>query len=251
MRRSSGAGPRTECAVEQALHLTRYETPSLRLRIPVGRGAVHYVSLPHLIMSRFDNIHRETAAVYERNAEGWDKQRPRSLYEKRWLDKFLQFMVPGGSILDVGCGAGEPISKYFLENGFSVTGVDSSPKMIEICKTRFPDQSWIVMDMRELTLNEQFAGIIAWDSFFHLNPDEQRHVLQRFLAHLTSGGTLLLTVGHESGEVLGTVEGEDVYHSSLSPQEYDQILRSGGLKNVEMTLQDESCRGRTVLLARR
>lgn len=203
------------------------------------------------VMSRFDDIHRETAGVYERNAESWDKQRSRSLLEKRWLDKFLQFMDPGGSILDVGCGAGEPISRYFMENGFSVTGVDLSPKMVKICRSRFPDHSWIVMDMRELSLNEQFAGIIGWDSFFHLNPDEQRQVLQRFLAHLTSGGTLLLTIGHESGEVLGTVAEEEVYHSSLDPQEYDQILRSSGMKSVEIALQDKSCRGRTVLLARR
>jgi trans-aconitate methyltransferase len=172
------------------------------------------------------------------------------LFEKPWLDKLLKFMAPGSSVLDVGCGAGEPISRYVLERGFSVTGVDSSPKMIETCKTRFPDQSWIVMDMRELTLGERFAGIIAWDSFFHLNPDEQRQVLQRFLTHLDSRGALLLTVGHQSGEVLGTVEGEEVYHSSLAPEEYEQILRSCGLENIEMTLQDKSCGDRTVLLAR-
>jgi len=106
------------------------------------------------------------------------------------------------------------------------------------------------MDMRELSLGERFAAIIAWDSFFHLSPDEQRQVLQRFLTHLDSRGALLLTVGHESGEVLGVVEGEDVYHSSLEPQEYEHILRSRGLGNIEMTLQDKSCGDRTVLLAR-
>ena len=201
-------------------------------------------------MSRFDKIHQETTAVYERNAHGWDEHRPRSLTEKPWLDKILDNMAPGSSVLDVGCGAGEPISRYILERGFSLTGVDSSPKMIEICKAKFPGQSWIVADMRQLDLGKQFAGIIAWDSFFHLNPDEQRQVLQRFLKHLDAQGALLLTVGHESGEVLGTVEGEDVYHSSLAPQEYEQILHSGGLKKVEVNLQDESCGGRTVLLAR-
>jgi len=34
--------------------------------------------------------------------------------------------------------------------------------------------------------------------------------LQRFIQHLRSGGALLLTVGHEAGQVLGTVEGEAV-----------------------------------------
>ncbi len=152
-------------------------------------------------------------------------------------------------MLDVGCGAGEPISKYLIEQACSVTGIDSSPAMIDICKSRFSDEEWIVMDMRELALDKQFDGIAAWDSFFHLKPDEQRGTLQRFIQHLRPGGALLLTVGHEAGEVLGTVEGEAVYHSSLSPQEYKHILGSAGFKDVEMSLEDETC-DRTVLLAR-
>ena len=105
------------------------------------------------------------------------------------------------------------------------------------------------MDMRELAFDNKFDGIIAWDSFFHLKPDEQRSTLQRFIQHLRPGGALLLTVGDEAGEVLGTVEGEAVYHSSLSPEEYKRILSSAGFKNVEMVLRDEIC-DRSVLLAR-
>lgn len=105
------------------------------------------------------------------------------------------------------------------------------------------------MDMRELKLDRQFDGIIAWDSFFHLNPDEQRSTLQRFHKHLRPGGALLLTVGHKAGEVLGMVEGEAVYHSSLSQREYKHILGSAGFQETEMVLKDEIC-DRTVLLAR-
>lgn len=170
------------------------------------------------------------------------------LREKFWLDTFIQSLPPGASLFDVGCGAGEPISKYLIEQGCSITGIDSSPTMIEICKSRFPDESWSRMDMRELALDQQFDGIVAWDSFFHLKPDEQRSTLQQFIERLRPGGALLLTVGHEAGEVLGTVEGEAVYHSSLSPQEYKHILASAGFQDIEMSLKDETC-DRTVLLA--
>jgi len=200
-------------------------------------------------MSSFDEIHEQTSAVYEKNAEAWDRHRSRLLLEKPWLDKFVRLLPPGGSVLDVGCGAGEPISRYLAEQGLNVTGVDSSPSMIEICRSRLPEQRWIVMDMRELVLNDQFDGIVAWDSFFHLKPDEQRSTLRSFLRHLRSGGAQLLTVGHEAGEVLGAVEGETVYHSSLSPQEYKNILDSAGFQKVEIALKDESC-DRTVLLTR-
>ena len=201
-------------------------------------------------MASFDEIHERTIAIYEKHAEAWDQHRPRSLLEKSWLNKFIQPLTPGASVLDVGCGAGEPISRYLVEQGFSVTGVDASQAMIEICKSRFSNEAWMVMDMRELALEKQFDGIIAWDSFFHLKPDEQRRTLRLFLQHLRPGGTLLLTVGHEAGEVLGKVEGEEVYHASLSPEEYKHILGSAGLQEVEMVLKDENCALRTVFLAR-
>ena len=200
-------------------------------------------------MSKLDEIHKGTPAVYQRNAKEWDKHRSRSLFEKNWLDRFVNILPSKANVLDVGCGAGEPIANYLIERSLRVTGIDSSQAMIKICKSRFPGQSWIEMDMRKLTFPQKFNGIIAWDSFFHLKQNEQRSTLQLFLEHLARPGVLLLTVGHEAGEVIGTVEGEDVYHSSLSLEEYQDILEVGGLKKIEMIIQDETCGGRTVLLA--
>jgi cyclopropane fatty-acyl-phospholipid synthase-like methyltransferase len=49
-------------------------------------------------------------------------------------------MAPGGSILDLGCGMGEPIARYFIRVGYQVTGVDSSAAMIALCQQpRVPD----------------------------------------------------------------------------------------------------------------
>jgi len=97
-------------------------------------------------MSGFKEIHENTIAVYETHAVGWDKNRSRFLREKPWLDKFTRSLKPGASILDVGCGAGAPISKYLVEQGYVVSGIDSSQAMIEICRSRFSDGAWIVME---------------------------------------------------------------------------------------------------------
>ena len=200
-------------------------------------------------MAGFTKVHKGTVAVYEKFARQWDNHRPRVLIEKSWLDKFAQSLMPGARLLDVGCGAGEPISRYLIEKGFNLTGVDASRSMVEICRSRFPQENWIVMDMRKLFLDRNFDGIIGWDSFFHLNPDEQRRTLKHFHQHLNPGGNLLLTVGHEAGEVLGVVEGEAVYHSSLSPEEYKDILKSVGFKYAEMVLEDKNCDFRSFLFA--
>ena len=104
--------------------------------------------------------------LYQRNAQDWDKKRGRSLFEKPWLDRFLALVKSKAMILDLGCGTGEPIARYFIESGHDVTGVDSSTNMIGFCKDRFPHQVWHVADMREISLPLKFDGIIAWDSFF-------------------------------------------------------------------------------------
>jgi 2-polyprenyl-3-methyl-5-hydroxy-6-metoxy-1,4-benzoquinol methylase len=77
---------------------------------------------------------------------------------------------PRADVLDIGCGSGEPIGRHLIEKGHAVTGADSSPELIEICRGHFPDQGWRVADMRTLSLAHLFNGILAWNSFFHLCP---------------------------------------------------------------------------------
>jgi cyclopropane fatty-acyl-phospholipid synthase-like methyltransferase len=200
---------------------------------------------------RLDNIHRLTVQVYEKNAKAWDEHRTRIFFERNWLDKFIKLLPAGGRILDVGCGAGEPIAQYFIKCGFKLTGLDASPKMLEMSKSRFPAATWIEMDMREMKLDTKFDGIVSWNGFFHLTREEQRQTILLFADHLNSKASLLLTIGHESGEVTGTVVGEEVYHSSLAPDEYKTILGSVGFETVEIKLQDESCGFHSILLATR
>src|ERR1700680_2283695 len=99
--------------------------------------------------------------LYERQAASFDKDRGRTLFEAPWLDRFLALLPRGGSILDIGCGTSEPIGRYLVKHGYTVTGVDSSPSMIGFCSSRFPDQTWIIADMRALSLAQRFHGILA------------------------------------------------------------------------------------------
>lgn len=200
-------------------------------------------------MGNFREIHGKTVATYEENADAWDSQRPKVLFEQAWLDRFASCLPSGGDVLDVGCGAGEPIARYLMDQGFKVTGVDAASAMVEICRSRFPSRRWHVMDMREMSMDQRFDGIIAWDSFFHLNPDEQRSVLRIFCEHLKPGGALMVTVGDEAGEVLGWVNGKEVYHSSLAPNEYRGILQAAGFDDVTVVLRDESCGEHSIVLA--
>jgi SAM-dependent methyltransferase len=187
--------------------------------------------------------------LYERNASNFDKDRSRELFEKRWLLDFLRLVPPGGSILDVGCGSAEPIARFFIEQGYAVTGADSSPSLIDICRQRFPLQKWIVADMRELRMNEEFNGIIAWDSFFHLSPEHQRPMFPTFRKHSAPNAALMFTSGPGAGEITGEYRGEPLYHGSLGGAEYRELLDRNGFAVVSHVVEDIRCGGRTIWLA--
>ena len=192
-----------------------------------------------------------TRAVYERQAAAYDAQRSRALFEARWLARFAASVPPGGRVLDLGCGAGEPIARWFLAEGFAVTGVDFAHAMLEIARTRWPGGDWRQGDMRAFDLGERFDGIVAWDSFFHLTPEEQRVSIGHMARHLVPGGTLMMTVGHIAGEVTGHVGGELVYHASLSPAGYAVCLEENGLRLTGFLAEDPETDRHSVLMARR
>jgi len=122
-------------------------------------------------------------------------------------------------VLDLGCGGGAPVASNLVTQGMRVTGVDSSPSLIALCRERLPDAEWIVADMRGLKLEDRFDGILAWDSFFHLKPDDQRAMFVVFAAHAEPGAILMFNSGPAFGEAVGSYNGDQLYHASLDPAE--------------------------------
>jgi hypothetical protein len=121
--------------------------------------------------------------------------------------------------------------------------------MIALCRTRFPDAEWLVRDMRELALARRFDGLIAWDSFFHLNMDDQRAMFPRFADHTNPGAPLIFTSGPRAGESIGRYHGEPLYHASLDPTEYRRLLALNGFTVQAYEPDDAGCGGHTVWLA--
>lgn len=188
--------------------------------------------------------------LYERHARAYDRDRGKTLVERPWLDRFLAHVPLGGTVLDIGCGTGEPIARYLLQCGRRVVGVDSSPAMIEMCRARFPGAEWEVADMRRLALGRAYDGIIAWDSFFHLIADDQQAMFPLFAAHASPGAVLMFTSGSGAGEAIGEYRGEPLYHASLDPAEYEHLLERNGFSLVAHVIDDADCGYHTIWLAR-
>lgn len=190
-------------------------------------------------------------ALYERHADAWVRARllESTLYEKPWLDRFLALIPAGGSVLDCGCGSGQPIARYLTQCGYAVMGIDSSPSMVRMFQTRLPGQRAALADMRTFRFPETFNGILAWDSFFHLDPGDQQKMFPIWRSHAARGAALMFTSGPAYGEIVGRLEGEPLYHASLDAGEYLQLLEEQGFAVVDHRAEDRSCFGRTVWLA--
>lgn len=197
------------------------------------------------------NASRDVIGLYTEHGADFDKERGRSLAEKSWLDRFASLLPGGGSILDIGCGSGEPIAGYFIASGYDVTGIDASLPLIELCRNRFPENLWAVADMRELALGRRFDGLIAWHSFFHLKPEDQRLMFGIFRQHANDGAALMFTAGPGQGEAIGTFQGKPLYHASLARDDYESLLAAHGFRLLDHIVNDPQCGGATVYLARR
>ena len=189
--------------------------------------------------------------LYEKHGAAWDRDRQNSYWnDKSWHDRFIGRLSKGAKVLDLGCGPGRPVAQHMVEQGLCVTGVDSSPTMISLCRDRLPDQEWIVADMRQLALSH-FDGILAWDSFFHLDHDDQRRMFAIFAEHASIGTVLMFNTGPQHGESMGEYNGDPLYHASLSPTEYEALIARFGFGVVEHATTDAQAGGRTVWLCQR
>lgn len=191
------------------------------------------------------------AGLYERHADAFDRIRGRDLSEKPWLDRFTAPLAAGAAILDLGCGSGEPLAASLIARGFAVTGVDASQTLVGLCRARHPAHDWYVADMRGFAPGKTFAGILAWHSFFHLTPQDQRAMFPRFAAMAAPGAMLMFTSGPSQGVVIGAFQGEPLYHASLDDAEYRELLAANGFAVVEHRREDPDCGGATVWLARK
>lgn len=190
-------------------------------------------------------------ALYRRHAAVFDRDRDRNLFEKAWLDRFLADMAKPRRVLDLGCGMGEPIAAYLISMGCRITGVDTSPELLGLARTRFPAQEWIEFDMRGLDLERHFDGILAFNSFFHLSEDDQRDMFPVFARHAAPGAALLFTSGPDAGEAIGSFEGEPLHHASLSPAEYAALLDRNRFLVRRFIADDPDCQGHSLWLAKR
>jgi SAM-dependent methyltransferase len=134
----------------------------------------------------------------------------------------------GGSVLDLGCGNGVPISQVLIDGGFALYGVDASAKMVAAFRERFPDAHSECSDVADSEFfGRTFDGVIAWGLMFLLPAEVQAAVIGKVASALSRGGKFLFTSPRQAVTWPDVLSGRESI--SLGFEKYRQILRDEGL----------------------
>ena len=109
------------------------------------------------------------------------------------LEELTRGLPPGDAVLDLGCGAGVPATRWLSER-FAVTGVDISARQLELARRHAPAATLIQGDMSTLDLPDStFGAVAAFYAIIHLPRAEQPALLRRIHRWLRPGGRFLAT----------------------------------------------------------
>lgn len=144
---------------------------------------------------------------------------------------------PGESILDLGCGTGH-LTQAIAAAGAHVVGLDSSPAMIEIARTTYPELEFILADATNFSLPVTFDAVFS-NATLHWVIEAEK-AIECIAASLKSGGRFVAEFGGK-GNVATIITGIqqsirelahiEVNHGWFYPSigEYTPMLEKHGL----------------------
>jgi len=176
---------------------------------------------------------RVVADGYDRIADrylAWSALRP-SAARLRALELADDLIPAGGDVLELGCGAGVPMTAK-LAIGRNLTGVDISAGQIRRARRNVPEATFIQADLTTLERTPaSLDAVVAFYSLTHVPRDEHAALFARIRRWLRPGGLFLASLGVEDdpGGVEADWLGVDMYFSHFSARVNRRLLESAGL----------------------
>lgn len=160
---------------------------------------------------------------YEAVAHDFISHRSRSAMGGATVRGWAESLPSGGDVLDLGCGAGVPITRTLMDLGFRLYGVDASPSLVAEFRARFPDVPVECASVEDsLFFGRPFDGVVAWGLVFLLAPADQVHLIRKMSAALKPGGRLLFTAPRQICRWQDNLTGRESV--SLGSADYRRLL---------------------------
>ncbi len=152
-------------------------------------------------------------------------------YDRKLLKRFVDTLPGDGPVCDMGCGPGH-LAKYLRLLGVDAFGLDLSPGMIRVARSRNPSIDFQVGNMLELGLKSaSLAGIAAFYAIIHIERGAIGTVFDEIFRVLVPSGVVLLSFHRGEDELFADEwEGKEIFWiaSLFEPDEVTEIMTRAG-----------------------
>lgn len=189
---------------------------------------------------------------YNKVAEDYDKTR-NQFKNTKYLEHLDSLLPPSSTILDIGCGAGEPVDSYFVNKGHKVIGIDISEKMIELSKHNVSEAEYKVQDMMELKNKEYFIdAVISFYAIFHTPRETHQSLLNKINSFLPQGGLILITMGSSEWEGKEqNFHGTEMFWSHYESKKNIKLIKQAGFEILVDEIDKSGNEQHQVILAKK
>src|SRR5262249_17932673 len=150
--------------------------------------------------------------------------------------------IPEGTdVLDLGCGAGVPMTRA-LAAGRRVTGVDLSARQLELARAAIPEATFIKRDMTDLDLPPaRLDAVVAFYSLTHVPRSDLPGLLGSIDRWLRPGGVLIATMGAQDSadEVEEDWLGAPMFFSHYGAKRNRALVREAGFALEAAVVEEE------------
>ena len=147
------------------------------------------------------------------------------------LQKWIASLDVRGTVLDLGCGGGIPVSEALVSAGFDVYGIDAAPSLVAAFRHRFPNAHVACEAVEDSPFfDRSFDAAVAIGLLFLLPEQTQRDVVRRVAGVLKPGGRFLFTAPVEVGTWPDSLTGRPSV--SLGIDGYKRLIDDAGLMLV-------------------
>ena len=178
---------------------------------------------------------------YDRVAQAYGRLEGEAEWPRlRWLRKLLDRLEPGSSVLDLGCGSGDP-ADIEIAKEHQITGVDISQTQIDLAHRNVPAGHFLHGDAGSVQFPAaSFDAVVSFYSLEHIPRQEHEAILHRMYDWLKPGGFLLFSMeADDIEEIVAEWLGVPMFMSCFDPETMKRLVTGTGFEVVETAIESQ------------
>jgi ubiquinone/menaquinone biosynthesis C-methylase UbiE len=168
---------------------------------------------------------------------------------EKYLNIIEGQLPKGARILELGCGAGIPMTRRLAVN-YGVTGLDISKEQLKLAVLNVSEASFVLADMTRLPFAEnKFDAVAAFYCINHVRREDHRDLLGNIHRILKPGGLFIATMG--SGNLPDSIEpdwlGAPMFFSHYDGETNVRMAKEAGFTIINAEDESETELGKKVV----